>query len=695
MALSKELYVPVKSGYLPEVIKLWILRILVPLKANVSFVSNLGYSDDQIAYALGLKQWGITHDFNEKNACIELKTNYRKIEQKNIKNNPASCLSKNIQNLAQIAGLTTVDCQILEFATWAHNDVILENATELLGNLNAVKAINALSKILDIPEQEIRSALTQQGALIKSGLISFDRSQYGSLKDKLNLLSCKFAVEIFSSEADPVSLIQDIVTVSSPPKLSLSDYKHITPILAILIPYLKQSLKIGKSGVNIFLYGVPGTGKTQLAKVLARELACQQFEVASCDEDGEPLNGEKRLLAYRAAQSFLSSQNSIILFDEVEDVFNDGNDIFTHQNTNHTGKALMNKILEENAIPTLWLSNSVDSMDPAYIRRFDMIFELPIPPRNQRKQIIKDACGKLISEESLGRISLSESLAPAIVTRVASVVETIQYDLKSKQHSEAIELLINQTLASQGHPPIIRNCANKLPELYDPIFIHADADLAQIAKGLIQSQSGRICLYGPPGTGKTAYGRWLSEQLGKPIIVKRASDLMSMWVGGNEKNIANAFKQAEQENALLLIDEVDSFLQDRRDAQRGWEASLVNEMLTQIESFSGVFVASTNLMHGLDQAALRRFDLKVKFDYLKSLQAWMLLIRYCNQLQIPNPQKLHRVRLNHMLNLTPGDFAAVARQHTFRPVHCSSAFIDALAMESNLKEGVKSSMGFL
>lgn len=90
--------------------------------------------------------------------------------------------------------------------------------------------------------------------------------------------------------------------------------------------------------------------------------------------------------------------------------------------------------------------------------------------------------------------------------------------------------------------------------------------------------------------------------MGIPLLIKRASDLMSMWVGENEQNIALAFKEAEQDGALLLIDEVDSFLQDRRGAKNSWEVTLVNEMLTQMEAFSGVFIASTNLMDGLDQA---------------------------------------------------------------------------------------------
>jgi SpoVK/Ycf46/Vps4 family AAA+-type ATPase len=54
--------------------------------------------------------------------------------------------------------------------------------------------------------------------------------------------------------------------------------------------------------------------------------------------------------------------------------------------------------------------------------------------------------------------------------------------------------------------------------------------------------------------------------------------------GENENNPARAFRRAEQEGALLLIDEVDSFLQDRRGAARGGEIAQVNEMLARMKS---------------------------------------------------------------------------------------------------------------
>ena len=130
----------------------------------------------------------------------------------------------------------------------------------------------------------------------------------------------------------------------------------------------------------------------------------------------------------------------------------------------------------------------------------------------------------------------------------------------------------------------------------------------------------RLCFYGPPGTGKTAFGHWLAQELGKTLMVKRVSDLVSPYVGTTEQNLAQAFDRAQQEDAVLLLDEVDSFLQDRRKARQSWEVTAVNEMLTQMESYRGLFIASTNLMSDLDEASLRRFDLKVHFGYLKAAQ---------------------------------------------------------------------------
>lgn len=679
------------------VIHLWLLRILVTLGGHREFLNAHGFNSYPLAEMLGFGHCldSTSDDFDLKAINTELRMLHQKAEKQWAKSLLPACLRSNIARLSDLVGLSTTDCRILEFAVSIQNERILDDTADWLGQLSSVKLCHVLSVILALPEPEIRSALAAQGLLARSGLVSMDRSGTSTLRGKLDLLSDGFADLMATSEADPVSLLRGTVSPAGPAELSLADYGHIQPSLEILQPYLHHAAATGRRGVNIFLHGTPGTGKSQLARALALDLSCELFEVASEDAEGDPVNGERRLRAFRTAQSFFAQRRALIVFDEVEDVFNDGEGFFGRKSTAQTRKAWINRMLEENPVPALWLSNSIRGLDPAFIRRFDIVFELPVPPKKQREGILLKSCGDLLDGASISRIAEAESLAPAVVVKASSVVRSISVDLGRERSAAAFELLICNTLEAQGHRPLVRHDPNRLPEVYDPSFIHADVDLSAIATGLIAARSGRLCLYGPPGTGKTAYGRWLAQQLDAPLLVKRASDLMSPYVGENEKNIALAFREAERDGALLLIDEVDSFLQDRRGAQRGWEVSLVNEMLTQMESFPGVFIASTNLMNGLDQAALRRFDLKVKFDFLRPDQAWALLCRHCEELALAPPQAELEARIACLMRLTPGDFAAVLRQHRFRPIESAVALVSALDAECVVKEGAKRSMGFL
>lgn len=207
-------------------------------------------------------------------------------------------------------------------------------------------------------------------------------------------------------------------------------------------------------------------------------------------------------------------------------------------------------------------------------------------------------------------------------------------------------------------------------------------------------RQGRICLYGPPGTGKTAYGQHVAAQLDRPLLLRRASDIISPWLGMTEKNLARMFRQAQEEEAVLLLDEADSFLQDRQGAQRSWKVTEVNEMLTQMETYEGIFIASTKLMTSLDTAALRRFDLKIRFDYPKPEQAWALFVDTRTQLGIEDKQGLES-SIARLGFLTPGDFSNVVRQARLRPVRSSIALLQRLRAECEMKsEAGRQGIGF-
>lgn len=157
------------------------------------------------------------------------------------------------------------------------------------------------------------------------------------------------------------------------------------------------------------------------------------------------------------------------------------------------------------------------------------------------------------------------------------------------------------------------------------------------------------------------------------------------------------FGEARQQDAVLILDEADSFLADRCGATHSWEVSHVNELLTQMEAFSGIFICTTNLMERLDPASLRRFSFKVKFDYLNKDQRWEMFKKELVRLggKLSDGVEL-KSQVCSLTNLTPGDFAVAARQFVVldMPINEDELFRQLLT-ECQLKTGGKRGIGFV
>jgi SpoVK/Ycf46/Vps4 family AAA+-type ATPase len=190
----------------------------------------------------------------------------------------------------------------------------------------------------------------------------------------------------------------------------------------------------------------------------------------------------------------------------------------------------------------------------------------------------------------------------------------------------------------------------------------------------------------------------LPSALERPLIVKQASDLMSKYVGETEQNMAAMFREAEAEKAVLLLDEADSFLQDRRGAQRTYEVTEVNEMLQGMERFNGIFICTTNLLDRIDQAALRRFTFKIQFKPLTRRTARAMFVTEALAGDATLMTRRPARALARLEQLCPGDFAAVKRQTDILATAFSvEEFLDQLEAEHRIKPEVREgrSMGFL
>lgn len=674
-------------------IRLWVLRLLVPLGGSREFMASFGYQNDYLAHYLGLPP--ANEQFDMKLAMAELRKKHAQAERRRNSAALPETLARNIARYSELMGWSKADEAVIAFTVLLETDLRLEIACGAIENASTAKLIDVLSGVLDIDRDKIRNSILPKSSLCESGFIKVEVSASRSLVRKLAMLSDETSDRLRYVDGDPFELLRDVIAPASPAELGLEDFAHVKSTLDVLQPYLARSIDSKARGVNVFIHGAPGTGKTQIALALAKEMDCDLYEISSQNESGDGINGYGRLRALRAAQSMLRQRRAMILFDEAEDVFDGGWTHLREKSSARSQKAWMNRLLETNTAPVIWLSNDVECMDPAFLRRFDVVLEMPLLRGRHRERLLDEACGDLIDATTRNRLVEARGLAPAVVRRAARVVRTIQDILPANRTSAVLEQLIESTLEAQGHGGLTTGEAVALPSNYDPRHIAADVDLAQVSAGIAQARTGRICLFGPPGTGKTAFGRWLATRLDVTLHAKRVSDIVSPYVGQTERNLARVFREAESDGAVLLLDEVDSFLQDRKHAQRSWEVTAVNEMLTQMEAFSGVFIASTNLMDGLDQAALRRFDLKVKFGYLRSAQAWDLFAVHCESLGLPAPDASARDAVERLATLTPGDFTAVARQHRFRPISSVPELIMALGAECSLKKDSRKAVGFI
>ena len=491
-----------------------------------------------------------------------------------------------------------------------------------------------------------------------------------------------------SRRFDPRSFLLHIVRQPQPTRLHLCDYEHIADA-ELMRRYVEAAVSDRQEGVNILIHGKPGTGKSAFVAVLAEACNLSLHEIPTECEGGYPITGTQRLRALGIAQKILSSEpDQLLLFDEVEDVFGSSDFDFNawrrQGNSERMTKGSINHLLEENPVPTIWVSNGIRSIDAAHLRRFDLVVEFRQPTARVRRRIIDSYFpGNALSDQSRQALVRMESLPPARVERVARVVNALGSRSAAERDQTALQVArLSLDAIGERHPP----AAPVIPAHYDTAFLNADRDLDSLVSGLQSGRPARLCLYGPPGTGKTALGHHLADLLDRPLMLRGAADLLSCWIGETEKNLARAFHEAAAEGAILLIDEADSFLQDRSGAQRSWEITQVNEMLTQMEAFEGLFIASTNLVNSLDAASLRRFDFKVKFDFLRPAQRIALFRRVLGD--NVEPDELTLRRLAQLDQLVPGDFANVLRQFRALGMEPTSIrLIEGLEGEVQLKPG--------
>ncbi|MEI8092605.1 MAG: AAA family ATPase [Spirochaetales bacterium] len=536
-----------------------------------------------------------------------------------------------------------------------------------------------ISILSRLPREQVSACMQEGSSLRETGV--FDSSPF--LDNQL----ARWAAD-FLRTGDHDRLLEKIAKQDSGEVYPVDSF----PIRADEKECLELLLKSGRA-VNILFWGQPGSGKTSLARSVVRATGKVPYGL-HLPVDASNATTE-RMSALKMAPFRLSPQTDVLIVDEAEPLLD------VDSGRRSQGKAWINRWLDSSVLQVIWIVNNLEDLHEAVRRRMDFNLGFEGMSERQRLGAWKALTADLVSSGRLEvpvieRLAREYSVNTNAIKKSVAVLGTAGAVQESKKNERLLRVLLerHQEILSKGAPG---GTVKQLSSVYDLSLVGCDHDLKEVGDTLAEFQRQRerpdfegrwnaLCS-GKPGTGKTEWVKSICSDLGMRLTYVSGGDVISPFVGMTERRIAQMFRTAQDEGSVLFLDEADSLLRSREGAKNPWEITQVNEFLTRMDNFSGVFFCATNSLETLDPALMRRFTWKLTFRPPEAEARVRLVSARFPGLVFSEAQQ---ARIHRLEGLTPGDVQIVWDRNRYSPASTALSVVEALASEVSARSGQSS-----
>ena len=438
---------------------------------------------------------------------------------------------------------------------------------------------------------------------------------------------------------------------------------------------------------GVLLHGIPGTGKTLLAKAVANESSAHFIHISG-PEIMSKFYGESEARLREIFKEAAENSPTIIFFDEIDSIAPKREEVMSEVERRIVSQllSLMDGLEARGKVIVIAASNRPNAIDPALRRpgRFDREVEIKVPSKSGRLQILnvhsrhmplngvnlerlasathgfvgadleglcKEAAMKTLRRVLPEMKSEALILTPEFMSALQITHDDFENALKDATPSGMREVYIETPEVHWSEVGGLEDVKRELREV-----VEWPMKYPELCERLGFNIPKGILLFGPSGNGKTLLAKSVATESDANFIVIRGPELLSRWFGESERGVREVFKRARQASpCIVFFDEIDALAPVRGRSEEGTGLErVVSQLLTEMDGtqpLSNVVVlAATNRMDMVDPALVRsgRFD---KLLYIpdpdKNARKEILSIQ-------TNRNRMKNVDINRVAEMTEG-----------------------------------------